>query len=796
MLTEEAGFAGGMLWTDNNIDATHLKNIVNFDYDDTTTFLKTRDPIIAEQITYANKDVPNIGPEYSLLNACNISAVRDEDHDVLYPAGMLYVFGVVDKTTINQNTAINSTRFIYKDPDGGYYKVKLQLPDDTYDTWWSSSSGLKLIQHNNTLYVTNSNPDMVLYDYILTCSAIDANYEYQYDDPTARIYRLVRKTTELPKTTLSESLDVGWNAARGSSMFDFNSTIEDDPLVSLFEGVMLRNSAGNVVVEPELNGTSTLEIILSGIKKDTTPYVGVFQQVKAASEDVDSMWKYLGDAEYKDGKLTYQYKFTQANTTLGFAWRPNKDSDPDPDSGKDSKPVMYSADAVATPWIVTYSSSKDSANTKVKCYNVPAAQGSCLWNDRMVLWDLPDNKHTLFISKVDNFFYYPVSNNVAVFETEIINCIPYLGDLLVFTADKIYKITTDNAGAFTQTVIQNDMPVTKEDAICLKAIKNMIFFKSGSYFYMVVPKSQSLTGELTIAPVYKNIATLLNNKPQYVYETLSAMYPNHYSEDKITITDNPTSVYAEQDTVRILYDVKAECDTIVDGVLTETVQSFKLFLNYNTNLRAWTAYIEDTTDLSLTPSVLTVARNTEFIRVATSGVVYVATAKRSLSLKDSFKCLIDTGYRSLSSAIKKRFREVQVKLYSETENITVFNSAFYLDGKTRKCYNKLEEAFTDAEHKYITLAPAFDPNAFLLEENFTINEFGELVSKAESKGSDRIELSHWLLDFSHFKRNTVSTLRIPISGKGYSPRFVLMSDNGIALYINEINWVYRMLYGR
>ena len=38
MLTEEAGFAGGMLWTDNNIDATHLKNIVNFDYDDTTTF--------------------------------------------------------------------------------------------------------------------------------------------------------------------------------------------------------------------------------------------------------------------------------------------------------------------------------------------------------------------------------------------------------------------------------------------------------------------------------------------------------------------------------------------------------------------------------------------------------------------------------------------------------------------------------------------------------------------------------------------------------------------------------------
>lgn len=778
MLTEEAGFAGGMLWTDNNIDATHLKNIVNFDYDDTTTFLKTRDPIIAEQITYVNGDVLHIGSEYSLLNACNISAVRSDDHDVLYPAGMLYVFGTVDKTTINQNTAINSTYFIYKDSDGDYYRVTLSKSD----MWWSSSSVLKLTQHNNTLYVTNNDPNMVLYDYILTCFVEDDNY----DDPTKRMYTLVRKTTALPDTTLSESLANGWNAAQGSNVFNFNNTIEDEPTISLFEGVLLKNSAGNVVVEPELNGNSTLEIILSGIKKGTTPYIGVFQQVKAASEDIDSMWKYLGDAEYSNGKLTYQYKFTQANTTLGFAWRPDKDSDP----------VMYSADAVATPWIVTYTSSKNAANTKVKYYNVPAAQGSCLWNDRMVLWDLPDNKHTLFISKVDNFFYYPVPNNVAVFETEIVNCIPYLGDLLVFTADKIYKITTDNAGAFTQTVIQNDMPVTKEDAVCLKAIKNMVFFKSGSYFYMVVPKSQSLTGELTIAPVYKNIATLLNNKTQYVYETISAMYPNHYSEDKIIITDNPTSVYAEQDTVRILYDVKAECDTVVEGTLTTTTQSFKLFLNYNTNLRAWTAYIEDTTGLSLTPSVLTVARSTEFIRIATDGDVYVATAKRSLSLKDSFKCLIDTGYRNLSSAIKKRFREVQVKLYSETENITVFNSAFYLDGKTRKCYNKLEETFTDAEHKYITLAPVFDPNALLLEENFTINEFGELVSKAEAKGSDRIELSHWSLDFSHFKRNTVSTLRVPVSGKGYSPRFVLMSDNGVALYINEINWVYRMLYGR
>ena len=47
ILTEESGFASGMLWTGNNIDAAHLKTIVNCDYDDTTGFLKTRDAFIA-----------------------------------------------------------------------------------------------------------------------------------------------------------------------------------------------------------------------------------------------------------------------------------------------------------------------------------------------------------------------------------------------------------------------------------------------------------------------------------------------------------------------------------------------------------------------------------------------------------------------------------------------------------------------------------------------------------------------------------------------------------------------------
>ena len=310
---------------------------------------------------------------------------------------------------------------------------------------------------------------------------------------------------------------------------------------------------------------------------------------------------------------------------------------------------------------------------------------------------------------------------------------------------------------------------------------------------MVVPKSQSLTGELTIAPVYKNIARLLSDKRQYLYDTLSAMYPYHFEVDRIDIDDTPAHIYSEQDTVYIVYDVGAQYSVAQNP---NKYLRLKLFLNYNTNLRAWSVYLEETTTMSLVPAILTVARNTEFIRTDSEGRVYTATLTPSTNLDEAVHCLIDTGYRNLSGAIKKRFREIQLKLYSESENVTAFHSAFYLDGRTRKCYNKLEEAFVDDAQRVVTLAPSFDANAFLLEDTLTINEYGDLFSQVERKGSDSIELSHWDLDFSHFKRNAVSTLRIPVSGKGYAPRFILMSDQSIALYINEINWIYRMLYGR
>ena len=37
----------------------------------------------------------------------------------------------------------------------------------------------------------------------------------------------------------------------------------------------------------------------------------------------------------------------------------------------------------------------------------------------------------------------------------------------------------------------------------------MVFFKSGNYYYMVVPSLRSMTGELVLAPISKNIEFFL-----------------------------------------------------------------------------------------------------------------------------------------------------------------------------------------------------------------------------------------------------------------------------------------------
>lgn len=835
VLTEETGFSGGMRWTDNSIAPTHLRAIVNFDYDDTTGFLKTRAPIVPTLIKDKD-DVPLLlsqGQGLQFIGAYNICAA-EQDLNTLAdteledrfpnnsPAGLLYIFG--DVSLFAGVQSCTRIQCVYKTATGLWYSVDCSAVNEALqENGLRQYNKLTPVIADSVLYWLNSSTTSVFTAWRLTslitedsivdsddgeATVTDAPVSFKLDvqpydeEPTAEegMVQYPWETYEslINRTTLLEASVTGYNAARGENTFKYESLKDTDPSQNEILGVYLTDvKTGDMVVSPRVGQEVYLNIVINGYEYWGDDHCSIqiykLKDSRVLGENPSDNWECLTPDDKALAILPtaqpiqFAYTFDAAEVTTFHITLIEGNTMNDP---YDTSNIAYALSSVE------FKTNNFKYSTKVKPYDVTTATSSCLWGNRMVLWGCTNYDNTLFISAIDNFYYFPVPNNVALFDSNIISCIPYLGSLLVFTADKIYKLTEDSAGVFTQEVIQNDMPITQDDATYLRAIKNMVLFKSGKYYYMVVPKSQSLTGELTIAPISKNIAGFLNNMPKAIEEVLTLLYPERIGTntvDEIHVSDGPAYIYSEQDDVRILYDVTVG-----------TAYRFMVFLNYNTNMRAWTLYVEETTSLSLAPTVLTASRIMSFIRTehTSTGVrLYTADLDSQVEVSDSFRSLIDTGYRVITGSLKKRFREVQLKLYCASENTTAFGSSFLIDGVTRRSYMSLKETYVDSQT--VALTPSYDLNTFITEPRMTIDAFGHPAHLSDEtqqtnppQGSDRIELSDWKLDFSHFKRGAPTTVRVPVSGKGYSPRFILMTPSSNAMCLNEINWVYRMMYGR
>lgn len=1010
-----------MYWTNNNVDATHLKAIVNFDYDDTTGFLKTRQPLGYEPLydssytidcsgssdftdentitlqeptatkalrlqqdvelrsmvpvsfigaysinaytQFVDKDIlrysiildslVNKLPKYltnddayiaqalmcvtlleklytafgynapkaltDLKNGTKpvdiINALKAIDFPDLYTTqcdtGVLHLFGSIASDTANNTQRCHYLQAFYKTLQGKCYSVDCTEVNAFLKANQLEQTGtLHFEIHDDTLYCTSEKGDRAFYAFKLLSFVNDSNEPYTFrlsiqpytNTPHCKlqslsVYNYPWQTYEylINQTTLLEASVSGFNAARGDDIFSYQSNKDYDVTSPRVLGVWFTSpdAANAVITEPRIGQRVRFNIAINGYSilsgGNPSHAVFIFKKIESSVSD-----KY--DAELinpKDTKFYYDETAGAVVVDYTFTGDTNIFEIVIAKRAVEQVTINYDSEDIIARQIINVSFNSASSTTKLKPYKLSAVKAHCVWNGHYCLWDADAHPNTLFLSYKDNFYYYPVPHNVLLFDSTIVNCVPYLDSLLVFTTNKLYQITETPEGVITQTVIQNDLPVDKVDASYLQVIKNMVLFKSGRYFYMVVPKSQSLKGELTVAPIYKNISGFLDNMPGAVLDILHAMYPERVvSEDAWQITTHPTRIYAEQDTVRILYGVVA-------GVNTYT-----LFLNYNTNLRAWTVYITDTTDKLLNATTLSSAREMQFIQTKAdvdaqqgflkcagyttdtsnnttqlnfdeesqaklnkytnqtiwldvacedgykpvTGVVRTAVScarvdgtitsytytyvilngvydwdlkesyrvgektysdvvvsvvytyplylsnKESTEYKDTFRCLLDSGYRTLASSLKKRFREIQLKVYCPSEELTQFGSAFFVDGVERRNYTSLKESKLD-DHT-VTLAPDYDCNTFITEPTMGLDEYGQPVYLSKEQGSDGIELDSWSLDFSHFKREAPTTIRIPVSGKGYNPRFVLMSPSTSELQINSINWVYRTMNAR
>ena len=449
-------------------------------------------------------------------------------------------------------------------------------------------------------------------------------------------------------------------------------------------------------------------------------------------------------------------------------------------------------------------------NSDKKQYSIHQASGICYWKNRIVAWGVPEDDTILFMSDVNDPTYFPYPNNIETFTSAIQYCTPFGDDLLVFTADALYIIAlADDGASWTCKCLQRNLCIAAWDIHLVQTVKNMLFFKSGNYYYMVVPKSSSLTGELTIADVSKSMRGFFDNFKTSVLEVLNNTYmpETEYTDFDIAHYYN----YLSKDSVHNVYML------VVPGIHETHDTYVNLDVIYDTVNRTWRIYTYGSS-AKLVPHNTSSTQDTMFVSKLQIGAAHrypgiqhivwgVDREDRYLQNNDSHiaaiedliivsedqkqsitgnRQLIDTGYREHASNFKKRYRELQFTINNISLNALQFYVSFLIDGALRKSWYGYEIVQdtdpTSPTYGVISVHRVLLPSAS--------NTSGAPVTPSTTV------LDNWVLDMSAFPDNGYWKCRTTVSGKGYVPRMLINSPNAKIFELLNISWVYRTLYSR
>ncbi len=429
-----------------------------------------------------------------------------------------------------------------------------------------------------------------------------------------------------------------------------------------------------------------------------------------------------------------------------------------------------------------YSEKKDTdaINYDLQNYTLKHAEGMTYWKERLILWGVPEDKTMLFVSETRNPSYFPYPNNVSLFDEPIVNVVPLLDNLIVFTTSKIHIMTIDSDYIhLTQKCIQNNLRINPYDVHLMQVVKNMIFFKSGNYYYMIVPKAQSLTGELTIAPVSKNIEYFLDNFKEELYKILNVLY-NYKEKQCSDLIFTHYYNYLDYEDVTNVYVFK-----------TPEGRYLNFCLLYNTIQRTWRIYVYETANIMQPITHDATKKSIYGLFNGDTYETYRFDYKQSTDVMGTvFKNyqLYDSGYRDQEYNLKKRYRELQFIIYNRSLKTTKFGTGFFIDGSTRTPVYKTEPFIkTLSDNIYNAEYTGTKQNVELVL-NTTFDNALEIPGTTI--------LGSWVLDQSVFPEQTVYKVRFPVSGKGYAPRALLLNKDELAHDILNTSYVYRSLYSR
>lgn len=448
---------------------------------------------------------------------------------------------------------------------------------------------------------------------------------------------------------------------------------------------------------------------------------------------------------------------------------------------------------VLASYYITNESATTAKNVEPNTYNITTANGMCMWNQRLVLWGVYNAETVLWVSEINDPSYFPYPNNIELFNEDIIACVPYLTDLLVFTRTSLYRLVLNDDGlTYTTNKIQDNLNISADDAGTVLSIQNLIVFRSGNYYYMVTPNYSFNTGKYSVklAPISRPMEYFFDNFEEASLNIINSVYGlspdlHHYP---LQLLLNSNRVYVDGNEIHNVFCMTVRSKNTTSSVYADLC-TVNLHIVYDSVLRCWFFELEQGDKCMPYMHRNTATGDTELCKVYISDTNSCALDIYKYDkehLADTLRCTgsaikynnrqyLDTGNRNFAEDLKKRFREIQFCVNILERAQLKFNTGFIVDD--------------------VPEVLPYKWNVEVIDE-----DTGTLGVSREYLESDctpmHTMLDTWKIDENTFPDTTVFKIRYHICGKGYNGSAQILSDNQFKYELLHIGFVYRQMFAR
>lgn len=774
----EESFKSGMMYTNAPLNDGYIRTLVNYDLKDSGEIIAPRpglrtekaflpaegtstcagtEQMFAARAQFINhKNRPQIFMKKALTDGSGI--LRDGSIICTTGTGTDMASGGVQDVPTQGFDEISYAHANFIIPDAAeIHKIKLHNTE-------TLARQVGTFAWNSNYYFLDKTDSKVVYTEYNTATG---KYEFKTKDPKGMN----------PKSAVT----YGYNMLAANPYLFTNEETSAGTVIT-FTGMLPYDAANKLCMTPVINQDLTFKMFYTAPKQDQKYKIVIEWRASATNS-----WETLKSETYTFSTLPdVEIKFSPPSEALTLrvtAYAYNNDV----------------ADTTAAAQLaVGFNFNKESygatANVENKNYDLFSTTGMTYWKKRLLVWGAPEDRNILFASDVNDPTFFPYPNSVDSFDEPIKYAVPYMDDLLVFTSSKLYTLTMNNDGAaWTQKLLQNNLTIADWDIHLIQVVKNMVFFRSGNYYYMVVPKTGTMTGALTVAAITKPMYAFFDRFEENVRAILEDMYGYNGTLDLIHYYN-----YLDFEDVHNCYVFK-----------TNTTEYINFCMLYSTADRSWRAYVlgsesilfpfrQDATQKGAVcamgytadygiPQLLTYTPNNlhDFYVPKNCTLETVTTAFNAAHKFNNWQYL-DTGYREQSSNFKKRFREIQFILNNTSNKALRFHTEFYIDGEQRT--NRYE--YRVKQDTNVT-----SENYGVLTIERVLKE-GIQAPGATILGANATDDVSWQLDISTLPDVSFWKARCPVSGKGYAPRLIIIAENEETYELLNVSWIYRALYSR